>query len=135
MKEGARNQGPGVSGVSARAAPWLAWSLMGLSVALLLGWIALARMTAPTDLELPYHSTLDVVLTLAIWLPFSVVGAIVASRHPRNTIGWIFCTTALVVGLGHLANGYAEYWLAGGWAQGTLVRLPRGSARGCGPSR
>src|SRR3712207_9350551 len=28
------------------------------------------------------------VLTLAIVLTFSVVGAIVASRHPRNTIGW-----------------------------------------------
>ena len=103
-----------------RAAAWLAWSLVGLSVALLLGWIALARMTEPTDLELPYHSAVDVVVTLAIWLPFSVVGAIVASRHPRNTIGWIFCTTALVVGLGHLASGYAEYWLAGGWGSQSL---------------
>jgi hypothetical protein len=103
-----------------RAAAWLAWSLVGLSVALLLGWIALTRISEPTDLELPYSGALDVVVTLAIWLPFSVVGAIVASRHPRNTIGWIFCTTALVVGLGHLANGYAEYWLAGGWGSRSL---------------
>ena len=103
-----------------RAAAWLAWSLVGLSVALILGWIALTRMTEPTDLELPYNSTLDVVVALAIWLPFSVVGAIVASRHPRNPIGWIFCTTALVIGLGHLANGYAEYWLAGGWGSQSL---------------
>jgi hypothetical protein len=103
-----------------RAAAWLAWSLVGLSVALIVGWIALTRMTEPTDLELPYNSSLDVVVALAIWLPFSVVGAIVASRHPRNTIGWIFCTTALVIGFAHLANGYAEYWLAGGWGSRSL---------------
>jgi hypothetical protein len=45
-------------------------------------------------------------------LTFSVVGTIVASRHPRNTIGWIFCSTGLVVGLNALAGGYAEFWLA-----------------------
>ncbi len=89
-------------------------------MALIVGWIALTRMTEPTDLELPYNSSLDVVVALAIWLPFSVVGAIVASRHPRNTIGWIFCTTALVIGFAHLANGYAEYWLAGGWGSQSL---------------
>jgi hypothetical protein len=77
-------------------------------------------MTEPTDLKLPYGGALDVVVPLAVWLPFSVVGAIVASRHPRNSIGWLFCTTALVVGLGHLANGYAEYWLAGGWGSQSL---------------
>jgi len=46
-------------------------------------------------------------------LTFSVVGAIVASRHPRNTIGWLFCTVGLVVGLDTLAWGYAEFWLSG----------------------
>jgi hypothetical protein len=44
-------------------------------------------------------------------LTFSVVGAIVSSRHPRNTIGWIFCGIGLVVGLSSLTGGYAEYWL------------------------
>jgi hypothetical protein len=43
-----------------RAAAWPAWSLVGLSVALIVGWIALTRMTEPTDLELPYNSSLDV---------------------------------------------------------------------------
>jgi len=74
-------------------------------------------------LELPYGSAGDadnVILTLATALTFSVVGAIVASRHPRNTIGWIFCTMGLVTGLDHLARGYAEFWLASDWGPRSL---------------
>ena len=81
-----------------RAAAWLAWSLVGLSGALLVGGIA-------------YGSTVDAIFTLAPLLTFSVVGAIIASRHPRNAIGWLFCGIGLVVGLSSLTGGYAEYWL------------------------
>jgi hypothetical protein len=80
------------------AAAWLAWSLVGLSGALLVGGIA-------------YGSTVDAIFTLAPLLTFSVVGAIIASRHPRNAIGWLFCGIGLVVGLSSLTGGYAEYWL------------------------
>ena len=86
-----------------RRAAWLAWSLVALSVASLLGGIALAQMTRSTAPELPYDGAVDAVFTLATLLTFSVVGAIIASRHPRNTIGWIFCTVGLVVGLDTLA--------------------------------
>jgi hypothetical protein len=77
----------------------------------------LARTMGSTAPELPYGSTGDAdsaALLLAIVLTFSVVGAVIASRHPRNTIGWIFCTMGLVAGLGNLASGYAEYWLTSG---------------------
>jgi len=109
--------------MSTRAASWLAWSLCALSVALLVGGVALARMVRSTALELPYGSVgaaSSFVLTSAIVLTFSVVGAIVASRHPRNTIGWIFCTVGLEAGLGSLAGGYAEFWLASGWGLQSL---------------
>ena len=106
--------------MSRRATAWLAWSLVALSVALLVGGVALARATGFTDPGQPYGGAGDAVLTLAIWLPFSIVGAIVASRHPRNPIGWIFCTIGLVVGLSHLASGYAQYWLASGWGSRSL---------------
>ena len=102
---------------SRRAAAWLAWSLVALSVALLLGGIALARTTRATVPELTYGSQAELgnaFLTLATVIAFSVVGAIVASRRPSNTIGWIFCGTGLMVGLATLAGGYAEYWLASG---------------------
>ena len=103
-----------------RVASWLAWSLVALSVGFHLSGIALARMMGFTDPELPYNGAVDAVLTLAIFLPFSVVGAIVASRHPRNTIGWIFCTIGLLVGLSHFGSGYAEFWLASGFGARSL---------------
>src|SRR5215216_3268910 len=106
--------------MSARAASRLAWSLVVLSVALHVGGIALARTTGSTDPGLPYGGAVDAVFTLATWLPFSVVGAFVASRHPRNTIGWIFCSIGLVLGLSTLARGYAEFWLASGWGSRSL---------------
>jgi hypothetical protein len=100
-----------------RAFTWLAWSLVGLSVALLGGGIALARLASPMAPELPYESEAapgSAGFTLATVLTFSVVGAIVASRQPRNAIGWIFCGVGLAVSLNSFAGGYAEYWLAGG---------------------
>jgi hypothetical protein len=109
--------------MSARAAAWLAWSLVALSVVLLVGGVALARTTGSTALELPNGSAGDaesVVLALAIVLTFSVVGAVIASRHPRNTIGWLFCTIGLVEGLDILTRGYAEFWLATGWGSQSL---------------
>ena len=118
MTEGSREQqGRGVGGTSTRSAAWLAWSLVVLSVALLVGGVALARTMGSTPPGLPYGSVGDadtVVLSLAIVLTFSVVGAIVASRHPRNTIGWLFCAIGLAVGFNGLAGGYAEYWLVSG---------------------
>src|SRR5215207_4131410 len=97
-----------------RRAAWLAWSLVALSVAPLLGGIALAQMAKSTAAELPYDGPVDAVFTLATLLTFSLVGAIIASRHPRNTIGWLFCSVGLVVGLNVLAWGYAVFWFSGG---------------------
>jgi len=77
----------------------------------------LARTTRATVPELTYGSQAELgnaFLTLATVIAFSVVGAIVASRRPSNTIGWIFCGTGLMVGLNTIAGGYAEYWLASG---------------------
>jgi len=97
---------------------------VALSVALLVGGITLARTTRSTAVELPYGGEAELgsaVLSLATLLTFSVVGAIVASRHPRNTIVWLFCSTGLVVGLNALAGGYAEFWLASSWGIRSLA--------------
>jgi hypothetical protein len=115
--EGPSEQHGGVGGMSTRATSWFAWLLVALAVALLAGGVALAHTTRSPELELPYGSGGDasyVVLALATVLTFTVVGAIVASRHPRNPIGWIFCTVGLVTGLDALAHGYTEFWLASG---------------------
>jgi hypothetical protein len=107
-----------------RTVAWLAWSLVGLAAALLAGGVSLALVAGPLGIELTYESEADpssVIISLVTLITFSVVGAIITSRQPRNAIGWIFCSVGLVVGLNSLAGGYAEYRLAGGSALGNLA--------------
>jgi hypothetical protein len=106
--------------MSPRTTARLAWALVALSVALLLGGIALSHVASSTVPDRPLggeagdSSVVTNVTNLLTLLPFSVVGAIIVSRHPRNTIGWIFCSIGLAVGIQALTTGYAEYWLASG---------------------
>jgi hypothetical protein len=106
-----------------RAAAWLAWSLVALSVALLLGGIALALVTRSTVPDLPFGGETEdgsVVADLVTLLTFSVVGAIIASRHPRNTLGWLFCSVGVTIGLNSFVGDYAEFWLASGFGMSSL---------------
>src|SRR5215208_2955460 len=121
VTERARDHGRGSGGMSYRAAPWLAWSLVVLSVVLFVGGIALALMTRSSAPGRPYYDSVDAVFTLTSVLTFSVVGAIIASRQPRNAIRWIFCGIGLLVGINSLTGGYAVYRLAGGSAPGNLI--------------
>jgi hypothetical protein len=81
-------------------------------------------MTMSVLPHLPHDSEAEpgsAVFTLATVLTFSVVGAIIASRQPRNAIGWIFCGVGLIVGINGLAGGYAEYLLSGGYGPWSLA--------------
>src|SRR5919107_1062563 len=112
MTQRTGGQGRGVGGMSGRAAAWLAWSLVVLSVVLLVGGLSFALMTRSSVPERPY----DGLVTLSVLaLAFSVVGAIIASRQPRNAIGWIFCGVGVTVGLNSFAGDYADFWLASGF--------------------
>jgi hypothetical protein len=107
-----------------RRAAWLAWSLVALSVALLVGGLVLARAASSTAPDLPFGgetADVSVVANLLTLLTFSVVGAIIASLHPRNAIGWLFCSVGVTVGLNSFAGDYAEYWLAGGTSMSSLA--------------
>jgi hypothetical protein len=104
--------------MSTRATAWLAWSLVALSLALLLGGIALSRAASSVVPDLPFGGETDdgsVIANLVTLLPFSVVGAIIASRQPRNSIGWLFCSVGVTIGLNSFAGDYAEFWLASGF--------------------
>ncbi|MDQ3251823.1 MAG: hypothetical protein M3P86_05910 [Actinomycetota bacterium] len=106
-----------------RAAAWLAWSLVALSVALLLGGIALFLVTRFAVPDLQFGGEVgdsSVVADLVTLLTFSVVGAIIASRHPRNTIGWLFCCVGVTIGLNSFVGDYAEFWLASGFGMSSL---------------
>jgi hypothetical protein len=123
MRQPTGDQGRGLGGTTSRATAWLAWSLVALSVALLLGGAALSRAASSAVPDLSFVGETDdasVVANLITLLPFSVVGAIVASRQPRNTIGWLFCGVGVTVGLNSFAGDFAEFWLASGFGVSSL---------------
>ena len=62
-------------------AAWLAWSLFALTAVLILAMTLLSVGHEPTFDTLPYG-----LLSISL----ATVGALIASRHPRNLIGWIF---------------------------------------------
>ena len=109
MTEGAREQRQGVSGISARTAAWLAWSMCALSLtltalSLLLLTLNLSRPGAPIY---PYWAE-----NILFAVGFSTVGAVIASRSsPKNPIGWLFCAIGLSFGVIHFSAEYAIYAL------------------------
>jgi hypothetical protein len=124
MTQRTAEQDRGVGATNSRAAAWLAWSLVALSVALLVvGGLASSRAAISTVPDLQFGGETDdssAVLDLVTLLPFSVVGAIIASRHPRNTIGWLFCGVGVTIGLNSFAGDYTEFWLASGFGMSSL---------------
>ena len=77
----------------------------------------LAGLTFATGLALSIAG--DRLLTVttgfgaAIVIGSAVVGGLVASRQPRNAIGWLFCGIALAGSLMILSHEVAESWLDG----------------------
>jgi hypothetical protein len=76
----------------------LAWALAAITLALqITGWvIGGGGLLVPT-----------------LGLVFSGVGALIASRHPRNAVGWIFVGVGLSTGIGSVAGAYADRWTHG----------------------
>jgi hypothetical protein len=86
--------------MSRRTAAWLAWSLFALVLLIL----ALGLILWSPDAGF--------FLTFAlIAAPFAVVGVLVASRRPRNPIGWLFLAFAVVATFVASADRYAVYVL------------------------
>ena len=91
--------------MSGRGAIWLSRSLLVLSLALIaLAVPLLARAGGRSETD-PLG---DVVLPLVAGLSFSLMGTLIARRHPTNAIGWIFSFMGLNVILGRAATGLAE---------------------------
>jgi hypothetical protein len=94
--------------MSSRATTSLAWSLCALSLAL----TALSLLLLALNLSHPnahiYDPWLDNTLTAISYAP---VGALIASRHPENPVGWLLCLYGLVISLSNFSAQYAIYAL------------------------
>jgi hypothetical protein len=93
-------------------AAWLAWGAWTLSVTLGLLAVLFYLLSSSIPLEdrdRPPLAFLPVAV-LAV-LSFATVGALVASRRPKNPIGWILSVVGLGMGFGFFAQGYADYVL------------------------
>src|SRR5215213_739566 len=98
--------------MNARAAPWLAWSLCLLCVALATASLILALLNGRTPGEIFLVWDGPSIAVLPTWtVSFSVVGALIASHRPENPIGWIFLAEGFCYGLLIAADQYAIYAL------------------------
>jgi hypothetical protein len=99
----------------------LAWALCGLTVAVALSSLVLAiadpNTAGPADASASGPTAHDqpaggyvpyAALTAIVFSAFAVVGAIVATRRPRNPVGWLFGAGSLLWALAVLSN--ALYW-------------------------
>ena len=87
----------------------LAWTLVGVYVAASVAGAALLAQVPDAVLERQNTSFSLSLAFMPVLLVFAVIGAVVASRMPRNPIGWLFLALAQIQGLYALAFGYAHY--------------------------
>src|SRR5256714_2423999 len=92
------------SGMTRRTASWIAWLACGLAVAASAGSLALRFAKG---VHSPSIQTFSLLLSLA----FPVIGAVIATRRPKNPIGWIFVAVGVSFAAATLSSTYASYAL------------------------
>ncbi len=91
-----------------RKAGSLAWAVTVVSIFIAVAALAIAvrGVLISSDYRMILsHQTLTPFITIG----FAVIGALVAARHPRNPIGWIFMTVGLLYALIALAAALFVY--------------------------
>ena len=93
--------------MSRRAVSWLAWSLWTLSLASVVGSAVFRLLNVGTPTAVSQEPLVFDIWFLLVFLSFATVGALVASRQPKNAIGWIFCALGVCNSLAIASHGYA----------------------------
>ena len=108
--------------MSTRTASWLAWPLAALGVTLYVLSIPMfllarsANVPSGWSVDLPLGN----LLAGASFLIFPLVGAMIASRRPRNPIGWL----CLAIGLLWAFSGLLDYYKVYGMARPGSLPFP-----------
>ena len=90
------------------AAARLAWSLCALSLALTaLSLLLLALNRSDPNTHVYDYWQVDTLVPVS----FSIIGAIIASHLPANSVGWLFCAAACLAAVDHFSAEYALYAL------------------------
>jgi hypothetical protein len=84
---------------------WLAWGFWALFVLLLAGVTVLDELATTPDEEA--ESLAGDIGTVVAFAGFATVGALIASRRPRNSVGWLFIATPLLGALAAFGYEYA----------------------------
>jgi len=98
--------------MNARGASWLAWSLAGISLALFVAGTALYALARSAHVSSRDIGGVGEMLVIVPFLAFLLVGALLASRRPRNPIGWILLADGFLWMLIVLIDYYGDYGLA-----------------------
>ncbi len=98
---------------AAKTAAGFAWSLAGLSLAMFVVGLTLYTAVLSGQVSSSWGTGgIGTQLIFAPFLAFSVVGALVVSRHPKNPVGWICAVDGFVWMLAILSGPYTAYGLA-----------------------
>ena len=92
----------------------IAWSLVAVGVAFAATGV-LIMVLGDTEAG---SDVLPFIGGAAVFVAASVVGGLVATRQPRNPIGWLFCGFSFLNGIFAFAIGYTEEALADGGPTG-----------------
>jgi hypothetical protein len=97
-----------------RVAFWLSWSLAGPCVAMSVATVPLFGLARSAQVPSSWGVNLSIggLLGVVIFLVFPLVGALIASRRPRNPIGWILLADGLFWMLPGMTDYYRVYGLA-----------------------
>src|ERR671919_2188468 len=91
---------------TSRVASVLAWSLLALTLAAMILGQVLEYATDSLD-----GSVAEQIGLSGAFMAFPAVGALIASRHPRNAVGWLCLGIGVLVSSMVLAASYAHYGL------------------------
>jgi two-component system, NarL family, sensor kinase len=98
-----------------RGARTLAWAL---------GLTGVVACIAAAGVVLAFRAPSTFLVTYLVGVVLGLIGALVASRDPRNSIGWLMCASSIAVSLTHLPAGYGYFALVlqhGAWPLGGVA--------------